>query len=541
MPQDTDIVEYRNVDVSGGENHKIEGRNIADNECTVLLNTDISIPGQVSKRLGPGPALVVSSNNPVRGMTAFVQTGVSYLIVACNSTLYFTSTFTSFTQCGSTVINTSTYCTFIPANNVLYIIDGAGALYKLSIVGAGQRASAVNLKDAGGNVIPNITDAVWFLNRMWYASGDFIYYSDVGNPESITNAQFQLSVGNGAQIRRLLTYRTGLLLAFKFGTGRAAGSIHLTDVSSDDPASFFPNVVPQFEGINLISPQMITRMGNDQNAEIAFYTLEGRQTLNTTALDRLVQPSLPFSDYEIDNVKAINASSTTALNNQFSVFYQNELIDWICNVNDPFTTGTTTTPNMALGYRTDVAKQNIQQGWSTISLMNGTCACQATIAGANNLFIGTAAGTVARAFQRDNGETFKVVYKRVTHNLPENQKMGQDFTLSLAENHVGNINVTFNFDDNTQQAITPIATTPTAGDAQTVTVPLLFPTQNLGRKRWVDVRVQLNSTSKPVVLGWCITANVMPVRRIPLTEAIGPATTLTAFNQTGLATTKYGG
>ena len=60
-------------------------------------------------------------------------------------------------------------------------------------------------------------DLLYFFDRMWYAAGDFIYFSDVGLPESITNAPLLVRKGAGDTIIRLMSYRDAFLLVFKGG------------------------------------------------------------------------------------------------------------------------------------------------------------------------------------------------------------------------------------------------------------------------------------------------------------------------------------
>ena len=522
------ILRYHNEDASGGENHKYHGRDLAPNEFTVLTNVDISNPGQVSKRAGTTAFANLATGVPVRGMLPYVFLGTQYIYAVGGNKSFLVSSSAAVTTLSANPTG-SGYAQFAVANNIIYTVDYAGNVWKFA---SGTYDGPVTISNAAGTSLNGtITSALWFLNRMWWTVGDFVYFSDVGNPESITQPPMQVRVGDGATIRAITTYTQGLLLIFKYGIGKSPGSIHIADVSSDDPTSFFLNVIPQFDGLNLISPQMVTRMGNDQNAEIAFYTLEGRRTLQTTSLDKLVQPSTPFSDYEIDNVLAITSAYTDG---NFSVFYNDELLDWL-------TTGANTTPNLTLAYQTKVQKQSILQGWTTLTLMNGTAACQCTFGTTNNLYVGTTAGTIVKAFSATTGDTFTMTSKRVDFDLPDDEKEADSVTVVLDGASVGNVTGTLLFDDGTNLSLGTLAGS-SSGAIQTITVPILFfaNAQTSTRKRWYDIRLQLTSTSAPVVLSFTINAIALPNRQIPLTTAFAKPG-VTAYAQTQLPTTAWAG
>lgn len=74
MASDDKELYFIRKDASGGQNNRIHGSNIGDNQVTVLLNADIGTPYQTSKR--PGNTLVEDvSNNAGTGILGFEPDG----------------------------------------------------------------------------------------------------------------------------------------------------------------------------------------------------------------------------------------------------------------------------------------------------------------------------------------------------------------------------------------------------------------------------------------------------------------------------------
>lgn len=392
---------YVNQDASGGVNQRFNGRALADNEFVLLNNVDISVPGKRKKRLGPANPLLpiyvsggptIASYN-VTNMIPFAVNGTALLLATCayNATsgtgpgVYVTNGLT-FTQLTGASPNITSYCVMTTGGNyvnspftgesIAYIIDNNGNLFATD----GNTLAPINLLDVSNNPIGSLQDMTWFMNQMFYVSGDFMWFSNFNQPTTIQNAAINVAIGDGANLRRVFPYRDGLLILFKYPMGAGQGSIHLCDVSSGTPAQYQLNTFPFFDNLNLCSPRCVCRMGFDQNAEIVFATIEGLRTDAFTDLDRLVTPSLPFSQNIPDFVNSLNPD---ALDNNFCILWNDELLWFACQ--DGYTT-----PNVVAAYQTKVPKQNILQGWTFMDSettgngylnMAATCACVGSING----------------------------------------------------------------------------------------------------------------------------------------------------------------
>lgn len=95
-PQDDQPLSYVRRDLSGGENNRMAGTNIEDNQATVLYNADIGTPGQTRKR--PGIVLLDTLSGTGTALAPFQPVGGTNQIVATDGTNLSTSTGTTFTH-----------------------------------------------------------------------------------------------------------------------------------------------------------------------------------------------------------------------------------------------------------------------------------------------------------------------------------------------------------------------------------------------------------------------------------------------------------
>lgn len=557
LEADTKEISYQNLSLSGGINERLSGRLLADDECTQAINVDISVPGKRRKRLDP--VIIASlSTAPaafqppsiINGLASMVISGTTYIMAANAGKIFMCHgippTGVAYALAGP-VINTASYVNFVFANNVQYILDGSGNLFYTD----GVTLFPVTVLNANNVSIAPITDYIWYQNRLWFTSGDFLYFTQVNfTPATqplITDSSINVAVGDGGILRRVLPYRDGQLILFKFGTNGGQGSIHLCDVSSGQPSLFQLNTQPFFDHLNLCSPRCVTRMGFDQNAEVVFATIEGLRTDAFTALDRLVTPSLPFSQNIPNSVASINQA---ALDSAFTVVWNDELL-WAVPVNGvnipPDFTGQpspiVTFPTEIFAYTTKIPKENVLNGWTIIQ--NNPMTCAAVISFNGNgpaLFIGTPGGFstvgafVQQAFYADAGSTYSETSKRVDHGFPINEKVGAKLTISLADDHNGPITVNALFEDNTLLVVGTF--TPQDGLIFPLTFPVTFPINqeltytfdlhfdglNGLRKRYKDFRVQILSTSTPSILGWQLDSYIYPTRYQGINDPVNSST-----------------
>ena len=547
---------YTNTDASGGINQRYNGRALAENEFVLLQNADISVPGKRTKRLGPAnpgsPRIEPATGSYATvGMICFTVNFTESIIIAAaysqggTTGLYRTYDCINFILLPGATPNVTGYCNMQVAANyvgspftsasIIYIIDAVGSLYATD----GNTVAAITLLDVGNNPITGLQDMTWFMNQMFYVGGSFCWFSNINEPTTIQNAAVNVALGDGSNLRRVFAYRDGQLILFKYGTSGTQGSIHLLDVSSGTPSQYQLNTQPLFDGLNMCSPRCVTRMGFDVNAEVVFATLEGLRTDAFTALDRLITPSLPFTQNVPDLVSSI---TPYALDAAFTMFWNDELL-WFVPINDSLT------PNYVVAYQTKVPKQDELQG---ITFMDGeettpgpltnmaaTCATIGSINGNPPALLFAAVvqvfyGPIRQAFYQDNGETYTEISRRVDHGIPLNEKEGLKLGVMLDTDHVGAIDVQINFDDGTYQTVGTYA--PTGGVNLPCNLPVSFdgnqeftalfdlhfdspanptainPAMNGNLKRYMDAEVQISSTSLPSILGWYLQSAAIPVR-----------------------------
>ena len=295
----------------------------------------------------------------------------------------------------------------------------------------------------GVTLLANISDMVWFLDRMWYAVGDLIYFSDVGNPLSITSAPIRTRSGAGDKIIRLMVYRDSYLLAWKSNT-YGLGSLQALDVSSNDPAQFSSETVPWFDNQSIISPRCMIQTGLTQSADIIFNSREGLRSLTYTSLDKLTSPSLPLTMNLPDTTKTFRQS---AMASAFCCLFDDELLFFV-------PTGSATTPNTCLGYSLKIPRESLQQGWVVYDMMPATCACVAALdGGALKLYLGTADGTIQEAFADTGTHLYTEISKRITYDKPNQDKTPMKYILEQDVEAVGTSTVSILFDDNTEQVV----------------------------------------------------------------------------------------
>lgn len=173
-PDDSPLYVIRK-DLSGGQNNRIHGSNIGDNQATVLYNVDISVPYQTSKR--PGSTLIdTPSANPALGMLGFEPDGgTNQLVLAQGSNIYTwpaTGTFTS----RSSALSSGNLTKMIKAlesgnNDVVIISNGVDNVQRMT--------QAYVVADLGNtNTSPPLSRVcTFFRNRLWFLKSNQAFFS----------------------------------------------------------------------------------------------------------------------------------------------------------------------------------------------------------------------------------------------------------------------------------------------------------------------------------------------------------------------------
>ena len=185
-------------DLSGGQNNRIHGSNIPDNQATVLLNADIGTPAQTSKR--PGITLVEDvSNNAGTGLFGFEPDGGTNVLLMTEGTnlrswpgsATFTTRKSDFT--------TNKLTTMIKVgeqgnNDVVLVSNGTDNVFRMT--------QAFSFADLGNtNASPPLTTVMlYYRNRVFALKSNLLYWStsfpaDYSTAFDRTTNAFRIPVG----------------------------------------------------------------------------------------------------------------------------------------------------------------------------------------------------------------------------------------------------------------------------------------------------------------------------------------------------------
>lgn len=166
-------------DYSGGQNNRVHGSNIGDNQATVLTNVDLSVPSQRSKR--PGLTLVEDiSNNAGLGLFGYEPDGGTNLLVAMEGTSLWTKPAAS----GSFTTRKTNFTTGLLTAILKIGESGEGDVF---VVGNGTdnwfRFEPDDLstpQDLGNTNTspPRSIVGLYFRNRFWVLDANNLYWSD---------------------------------------------------------------------------------------------------------------------------------------------------------------------------------------------------------------------------------------------------------------------------------------------------------------------------------------------------------------------------
>lgn len=174
--KDDSLLYYVRKDLSGGQNNRIHGSNIGDNQATVLYNVDLGVPYQTSKR--PGEILIDTLGvNPGLGMLGFEPDGgQNQLLVATGGKISSWPTTGLFTD-RKTDFTSGQLTTIIKAleqgnNDVAIISNGVDNVFRMT--------QGYVFQDLGNtNTSPPLSRVMTFYrNRLWVVSNNQLFFSD---------------------------------------------------------------------------------------------------------------------------------------------------------------------------------------------------------------------------------------------------------------------------------------------------------------------------------------------------------------------------
>lgn len=476
-------------------------------------------------------------SNPVTGLASYSPaTGARGLVALCNGSLSL-YTGSSIAQYTGATISDSAPALMVQANGILYGTDTINAPFSFD----GTTLQPAGVRDSASTDLTGVKDLLWFKNRMFWAVNDFVHFSDVGNPTSISLPALRLRQGGGDTVVRLMPHRDSGLLAFK-SNGAGEGSIHLIDCSEADPENW--SITPLFEGLSIVSPRSIVRVGNNGSGQtgqdIFFCTREGLRSFNFTSLDRAVNPTLPFTSniqaqFEGIRFSQINAAHAVAFNDE---------VLWAVPVGS-------NTPDRVYAYNLVVPKDSPQQGWTTIDTIEATCFAVTKLTHDSRpaLYYGTNAGLVRRAFLVNDASQYVEISKRITYSSANQSndavdKLPWKFILNTQLSDANTtISASLLFEDDEERQIGSQIQSSVglrfANNGSTLVGPegesvrfdtVQFPGTRLvsdfndlhwdvfGKymRRFKDVRVKLTSIGQPKILGWALRSTIEPYRYLDL-------------------------
>jgi len=373
-------------DYSGGQNNRIHGSNINENQATVLTNVDISVPGQRKKR--PGTTLVEDlSDNPGLGLFGFEPDSGSNLLVAVEGTnLYTWATSGSFTS-------RKTNFTTSLLNNIIKIGEsGIGDVF-VSTNGTDNwfrfdPADLNNPQDLGNtNKSPPLSKVgTYYRNRLWVLDDNNLYWSDAFSADysgafDRTTDYYKMPVGNE---RALIGVRDIGIIAL--GQDQVWGiNPSVTPAATDKPEKILD--------IGCAAGRTAVQVGDD----VYFLSHDGIRGVFRTQQDKLqLGASYPLSyviKEEFDSLNWAQISKATA------IYFDNKYFISV--------------PVNASSYNNQVwVYYPASQGWMIISGWNVADWAKVKVDGEERLYyIDSNDGSVFRAWTgyNDNGSAINYV------------------------------------------------------------------------------------------------------------------------------------
>lgn len=283
-------------DYSAGQNNRVFGSNIADNQATVLTNVDLGTPSQRSKR--PGLTLVEDlSNNAGLGIFGFEPDGGTNVLVAVEGTTLWTWPAT-----GSFTSRKTDFTTSLLPGILKIGESGEGDVF---VIGNGTdnwfRFAPSNYsspQDLGNTNTspPRSKVGLYYANRFWVLSANGLYWSDAFDDDysgafDRTTNYYRIPVGTE---RALVGLRdTGILV---FGQDSVWGISPSTTPAATD----LPGKIIDYGCVN---GRTVAQVGDD----VLFLASDGVRGVFRSQQDKLqAGASYPLSYVLKDEVESLN-------------------------------------------------------------------------------------------------------------------------------------------------------------------------------------------------------------------------------------------
>jgi hypothetical protein len=176
MASDDKELYFIRKDASGGQNNRVHGSNIGDNQVTVLYNADIGTPFETSKR--PGETLVEDlGSNPGTGLIGFEPDGGTNQLLVTEGT-----NLSSWPGSGTFTNRKSNFTTNLKTkmikvgqsgqNDVVLVSNGTDNVFVMT-----QAYAFTDLGDTL-NSPPKTTVMTYYRNRVFALKSNLLYFSD---------------------------------------------------------------------------------------------------------------------------------------------------------------------------------------------------------------------------------------------------------------------------------------------------------------------------------------------------------------------------
>lgn len=437
-------------DLSGGQNNRVHGSNIGDNQATVLLNVDLGTPGQRKKR--PGLTLLEDiSNNAGLGLFGFEPDGGTNVLVAVEGTSLHTSPISS----GFTARKTDFTTSLIPG--ILKIGESGEA--DVFVIGNGtdnwfrfepdDYSSPQDLGDTSTSP-PKSRVGLWYANRFWVLSANGLYWSDAFDEDysgafDRTTNYFRLPVGTE---RALIGIRDEGIVAF------GSEAIWAISPAATPDATDKPTKLLDY---GCAANRTVVQAGDD----VYFLSYDGVRGLFRSQQDKLqAGSSYPLSYVLKDEYESI---SWAYIDKACAVYFDNKYF-----ISLPVDGST---------YNNEVwVYYPASQGWMVISGWNVAGWAKIRVSGEERLYaIDSTDGKVYRAWYGydDNGTAinYQEESRKEDFGQPLVKKVGGVLKVRMASSGDYDISISASPDDSDYVAL---GTMNLAGNAPTLPVALPF-------------------------------------------------------------------
>lgn len=464
MARDDKELLFIRKDLSGGQNNRVHGSNISDNQASVLLNVDIGTPGETSKR--PGLTIIEDvSNSACTGLYGFEPDGgTNQLIVTEGSNLRtwpgtgtFTSRKTDFTSgLQTTILRVGES----GENDVVLVSNGTDNVFRMN--------QSFTFQDLGdGNTSPPKTKVMTFYrNRVFALKSNLMYWADSFPADYAT-----------AFDRTTNAYRIPV------GTERALIGIRdqgIVVIGNDQVWGINPSGTPaatdlpeKILDIGCAAGNTVIQVGDD----IYFLAYDGVRGVFRTQQDKLQQgASYPLSYVLKDEFASLSWGYITKA---CAVYFDNKYFIAV--------------PVDGSTYNNEVwVYYPASQGWIVISGWNVAAWTKMKVSGEERLYAADSTdGKVYQAWEgfSDNGTAINYQEEGRKEDLgqPLVTKTGGTFKLRALSSGNYTLSVYVSIDD---QAYTLLGTMSLAGNAPTLPVSLPF---NLAETNILEEQFHLDS------------------------------------------------